>query len=138
MTPSSGTATATSQDRPRSSRSAMKIPPIIITGIEAMNIRPMLSTVWTCWTSLVLREIRVGAPKWESSLAEKSPTRWKTSRRRSRAMPAEVAEAKRAIATVARMLTIETPSMMAPARRMKSVSPLATPSSMIWPLSEGR
>ena len=48
MIPSSGTATATSQDSPTSSRNAMKIPPIIMIGIAIMNIRPIFTNCWTC------------------------------------------------------------------------------------------
>ena len=118
ITPSSGTATATNHDRPTSSRKAMKMPPIIMIGIETMNIRPMLSTVCTWVTSLVLREIRVGAPNRDSSCAENAPTRSKTAPRRSRATAAEEKDAAYATPAVARMLRTVTASMTAPVRRM--------------------
>ena len=39
--PRAGTATATSQDRPRSSRRAMKMPPTIMIGADTMIARNM-------------------------------------------------------------------------------------------------
>jgi hypothetical protein len=39
--PSAGTATRTSQDRPRSSRVAMKMPPTIMIGADTMIARNM-------------------------------------------------------------------------------------------------
>ena len=39
--PSSGTATATSQDSPMSSRRAMTTPPTIMIGAETMSASPM-------------------------------------------------------------------------------------------------
>ncbi len=80
---SRGTATPTSQESPTSSRSAMTTPPTIMIGAETIIAAPMKTTCCTCVTSLVVREISVGAPKRETSWAEKSPTRAKTSARRS-------------------------------------------------------
>ncbi len=85
--PSSGTATATSHDSPTSSRSAMMMPPTIMIGVETSIAKPMKTTICTCVTSLVLREMSVGAPKRETSWAEKSMTVPKTVRRRSRPSP---------------------------------------------------
>ena len=74
---STGTATATSQDRPTSSRRAMITPPIMVIG-AAMNIVLDSSTsICTCCTSLVLRVISDGAPNRLSSRAEKASTRSK-------------------------------------------------------------
>ena len=85
--PSSGTATTTSQESPTSVRRAMKMPPIMVIG-AAMNIVEDSSTsIWTCWTSLVLRVISDGAPKWLSSRAEKASTRRKIDPRTSRPKP---------------------------------------------------
>ena len=61
--PSSGTATATSQDSPTSSRSAMMMPPTIMIGVDTSSAKPMKTTICTWVTSLVLREMSVGAPK---------------------------------------------------------------------------
>ena len=66
----SGTATATSQDSPTSSRNAMNTPPIIISGAETIIVVAMNTMVCTWVTSLVLREISVGAPNRETSCAE--------------------------------------------------------------------
>ena len=85
---SAGTATATSHESPTSSRSAMMMPPTIMIGADTIIAAPMKTTVCTWVTSLVLREIRVGAPKRETSWAEKSPTRAKMPARRSRPRPA--------------------------------------------------
>ncbi len=85
---SRGTATATSQDSPTSSRTAMTMPPTIMIGADTIIAAPMKTTVCTWVTSLVLREMSVGAPKRDTSCAEKSPTRAKIPARRSRPMPA--------------------------------------------------
>ena len=53
-------------------------------GAETITAAAMKTTCWTWVASLVLREIRVGAPKRETSWAENSPTRENTA-------PAEVA-----------------------------------------------
>ena len=89
-------------------------------------------------TSFVVRLIRVGAPKRDSSWAEKVPTRWKTAPRTSLPSEAAVSAAMRVARIVARIWTKETPSIHMPARAMKPVSPTATPSSMIRPLRLGR
>ena len=68
--PSSGTATATSHDSPTSSRSAMMMPPNIMIGVETSIAKPMKRTICTCVTSLVLREMSVGAPNRATSWAE--------------------------------------------------------------------
>ena len=39
------------------------IPPTMRIGAETMMVRPMKTTVWTCWTSLVLRVISDGGPE---------------------------------------------------------------------------
>ena len=91
---SSGTATATSHERPTSSRSAMITPPTIMIGAETITAAAMKTTCWTWVASLVLREIRVGAPKRETSWAENSPTREKTAPRRSRPRPAAARAAR--------------------------------------------
>ncbi len=69
--PSSGTATATSHESPTSSRSAMMMPPTIMIGVVTSSAKPMKTTICTWVTSLVLREMSVGAPKRVTSCAEK-------------------------------------------------------------------
>ena len=81
---SNGTATATSHDSPTSSRTAMKMPPTIVIGAATSRVQVVTTSIWIWVTSLVLREISVGAPNWFTSRAENSPTRWKTAARTSR------------------------------------------------------
>ena len=38
------------------------IPPTIRIGAETIIVRPMNTTVWTCWTSFVLRVMSDGGP----------------------------------------------------------------------------
>ena len=84
---SSGTATATSQDRPTSSRRAMMTPPIMVIGAAMNMVRDSSTSICTCCTSLVLRVISDGAPKWLSSREEKASTRSKIAPRTSRPKP---------------------------------------------------
>ena len=71
---SSGTATATSHDRPTSSRRAMTTPPTIMIGVITSIEKVMNSSVCTWSTSFVVRVISDGAPKAATSRLEKSPT----------------------------------------------------------------
>ena len=72
----------------------MKMPPIMLIGAETMIASAMKTTICTWVTSLVLREISVGAPNFETSCAEKSPTRWKIADRMSRPSAIEAREAR--------------------------------------------
>jgi hypothetical protein len=91
---SRGTATATSQERPTSSCRAMMIPPIIMIGAVTIMVRAMAVTVWICWTSLVFRVMREGAPKPATSRLEKSATRVNTADLSSRPSPMAVRDPK--------------------------------------------
>ncbi len=62
ITISTGTDTHTSQDRPGSSWIAMTIPPMDMIGTMTMKFRVISTSICTCWTSLVARVMRVGAP----------------------------------------------------------------------------
>ena len=84
---STGTATATSQDRPMSSRSAMITPPTMVMGAVMNIVHDNSTSIWTCCTSLVFRVIRVGAPNRLSSRAENDSTRSKMAPRTSRPKP---------------------------------------------------
>ena len=77
MTTSTGTATATSHDRPTSSRSAMKTPPTIMIGAVIIIVNETSTSICTCWTSLVLRVMSDGAPKRSTSRLENEVTRRK-------------------------------------------------------------
>ena len=81
---STGMATATSQDRPTSSRSAMKMPPTMVIGADSSMVADISTSICTCWTSLVVRVISDGAPKRFTSRAEKARTRPKIASRTSR------------------------------------------------------
>ena len=45
---STGTAAATSHDRPTSSRRAMMTPPTIMIGAETMSVKPIITSICTC------------------------------------------------------------------------------------------
>jgi hypothetical protein len=112
--PSSGTATATSQDSPTSSRSAMMMPPTIMIGVVTSIANAMNVTICTWVTSLVLREMSVGAPKRVTSCAEKPTTVPKTLPRMSRPIPMATLAARKVPATDAVICTRLTASMIAP------------------------
>jgi len=74
MMTTTGAEAHTSQDRPASSRTAMMMPPTTISGRLTMKLSISRNSIWICWTSLVPRVIRVGAPKEETSSAPKPST----------------------------------------------------------------
>ncbi len=84
-----GTATAMSQLRPTSWRSAMMMPPIASSGAETSIVAPIMASICTCCTSFVLRVMSDPGPKCDTSRSEKVLTRSKTSSRMSR--PARIA-----------------------------------------------
>ncbi len=96
----------------------MMMPPIMLIGADTMIARPMKTTICTWVTSLVLREIRVGAPNRETSWAENSPTRWKIAARRSRPIPMEEREERYTARTVARIWATLTASIHPPVLTM--------------------
>ncbi len=85
--PMSGRMTSSSRDIPASSRTARMMPPMIIIGARAMTVRPMNTTVWTCWTSLVLRVMSEAGPNLLTSTWEKLSTLPKMAARTSRPNP---------------------------------------------------
>ncbi len=133
-----GTTTARIQPRPTSSRSAMITPPTIMIGEDAAIRQAIRTSICTCVTSLVPRVMSEGAPNSCSSRAEKVPTRWNRSRRRSRPNDMAARAPNHAAATEAMIWAIETTSIIAPSRTMVPVSPTAIPSSMIRALRLGR
>jgi len=82
-----GRATASSQASPPSWRTARMIPPTAVTGAARARVVVMTTRSWTCWTSLVIRVMRDGAPNLFISRAEKPVTRWKRASRTSRPKP---------------------------------------------------
>jgi hypothetical protein len=135
--PSTGTDTHTSQESPASSRRAITIPPAHMMGAATMKLSPMSTSIWICWTSLVPRVMRVGAPKPLTSREPKEPTCRCTARRRSRPVPIAARAAQYTAATAAATCRSATPSITSPTRRIRPVSPRTTPSSMIRALRLG-
>ena len=99
-TSSTGTDTAMSHDRLGALPTAMITPPTAMTGAVTSMVQLIITSIWTCWTSLVLRVMREPAPNMETSRSEKEPTRSKTSARRSRPMPMAVRAASQVASTV--------------------------------------
>ena len=56
----------------------MMMPPTHMIGAETISVKVIRTSIWTCWTSLVVRVISDGAPNWPTSRAEKVCTRSKT------------------------------------------------------------
>ena len=82
--PSATTATRISHDSTRSSRNAMKTPPIMVIGAEIIMVQVISTSICTCCTSLVVRVIKLGAPNWLSSRVLNDNVRSKTAPRTSR------------------------------------------------------
>ncbi len=74
-------------------RRAMMMPPTTMIGAEIIIVRPMRTTIWTCCTSLVLRVMSDGVPKWLTSTCEKVSTVRKIALRTSRPKPIAIAGA---------------------------------------------
>ena len=89
MTAMIGRTTIRMPDNGTSWRSAMMIPPTARIGAMIIMFRPIRTTIWTCWTSLVLRVMSDGVPNVSSSAREKLSTLRKMAPRTSRpnAMP---------------------------------------------------
>ena len=115
---STGTETASSQERPRSSRIAISTPPTIMIGAATIIVAVISTSICTCCTSLVLRVISDGAPKWATSRLENAPIRWKIAARRSRPKPIAVRAPTYTAPALHRICTTETPSISPPVRVM--------------------
>jgi len=116
----------------------MMMPPTHMIGAATSMVQVITTSICTCWTSLVLRVINDGAPKWFTSRAEKLPTWAKIAPRTSR--PKLIADrAPNHTAAMEQMIwTTVTPSIQPPVVRMYDVSPRATPLSMMSALRLGR
>ena len=131
--------TTISHDRPTSSRIAITIAPTIMIGADTIIVKPISTSICTCWTSLVSRVISDGAPKWLTSRAENEPTRCEDlgayvaaeTHRRTRGEPDGDDGAQR-------LRERDREHQRRRARMMKSVSPVTTPLSMISALMLGR
>ena len=115
---STGTVTTMSQESPRSTCIAMKIPPTIMMGAITMSVHDISTSICTCCTSLVSRVIRLGAPKSWTSRCENEPTRRKIAARTSRPKPIAERAPNHTAATEQTTCTRATASITAPVRMM--------------------
>ena len=74
MTSRSGTETAMSQLRPTSCCSAMMTPPMARSGAVTSIVAPIIASICTCCTSLVLRVMSEPGPNFDTSRSEKPLT----------------------------------------------------------------
>ena len=135
---STGTLTAISQDSCRSCRMAMITPPMQSMGAATMSVADISTSCWTCWTSLVERVMRLGAPKRVTSCSENAATRLKIAPRTSRPIAIAAFAPKYTAAMAQAICSRVTSSITPPMRRMYSVSPFATPWSMMSAFRVGR
>ncbi len=77
-----------------SSRTAMMMPPIAMTGARIIMLSAIITTIWTCWTSLVLRVMSEAVPNWLTSVCENVSTLRKNAARTSRPNAMDVFEPK--------------------------------------------
>ena len=63
ITPSSGTATSSSEDSGTFWLSASEMPPTHMIGADTSSVNVSIASICTCWTSLVVRVISDGVPK---------------------------------------------------------------------------
>ena len=96
----------------------MITPPTIVIGAATSIVQVVTTSICTWVTSLVLREISVGAPNWLTSRAENSPTRWNTAARTSRPNRAAVFAPKYTAVIVQAICTRLTASIQPPVLMM--------------------
>lgn len=84
---STGIATARIHVSSTSSCRAKMMPPMAVMGAAMSIVHVICTNVCTWLTSLVTRVMRLGAPKWATSRAEKSVTWWNSAARTSRPNP---------------------------------------------------
>ena len=112
------TLTTISQASPRSSRSAITMPPTHMIGADTIIVQVSSTSICTCCTSLVVRVISDGAPNPVTSRDENAPTRWNTAARASRPKPIAVRAPNHTAVTVAITWTTLTASITPPTRTM--------------------
>ena len=116
--PSSGTTTSSSDDSGTSWPSAITMPPTHMIGAATISVKLISTSIWTCWTSLVVRVISEGAPNWPTSRAEKLCTWSKTDLRMSRPTDMAVRAPKNTAPIAHTIWTTVTPSMTPPSPTM--------------------
>ena len=94
------------------------MPPTIMIGAITISVHDISTSICTCWTSLVSRVIRLGAPKSCTSRCENVPTRWKIAARTSRPKPIAVFAPNQTAPTEQATWTRATTSITAPMRTM--------------------
>ncbi len=117
-TSSTGTLTAISQDSCTSCRIAMITPPMLSMGAVTISVADISTSCWTCWTSLVERVIRLGAPKRVTSCSEKAATWLKIAPRTSRPSAIAAFAPKYTAAMAQAICSRVTSSITPPVRRM--------------------
>ena len=116
----------------------MTTPTTIVIGAAMAIVQAITTSICTCCTSLVMRVMSDGAPNVPTSRAEKSVTWWKSAARRSRPKPIATRAPKYTAATAKTTWTSANRSIRAPRDRMKAVSPVSTPLSMMSALRAGQ
>ena len=94
------------------------IPPTMRIGAEMITVSATKTSVWTCWTSFVLRMMRDAGPKRLTSAWEKRSTAAKIALRTSRPKPIATRAPKYTAATDASASAKVTTSISPPTRRM--------------------
>ena len=79
-----GMAATRMSERAPSSCTARMVPPMMVIGAATNSVHIMTTRIWTWVTSLVMRLMSDGAPKWPTSWAEYPVTRWNRPARTSR------------------------------------------------------
>ena len=114
----SGRMMTSRPDSGTSVRRAMMIPPTMRIGAEIRIVRPMNTTVWTCWTSFVLRVISEAGPNRLTSTWENVSTLAKIALRTSRPKPMATRAPQYTPMTAVMPRRAVTTSIRAPVRRM--------------------
>ncbi len=65
-----GMVTMKIQDRPASWRTARITPPTAVNGAPRSIVQVISTSICTCWTSFVMRVMRLGGPNWFTSRLE--------------------------------------------------------------------
>ena len=87
MMTAAGIANSRITDSCTLSRTARIDPITRVSGAAIIIVVASTTSIWICWTSLVMRVINDGAPNWPTSRAEYAVTWWNRSRRMSRPKP---------------------------------------------------
>ena len=81
---SAGMQTARIHESPKSSRIAITMPPTIMIGAVTIIVQDIITSIWTCCTSFVVRVMSDGAPNWRPRGSRTSRPGGRSRPRRSR------------------------------------------------------